>query len=79
MHMQTYCTSDWTLAVTLSYMGYTLAHVDRSDPKRVAFCFERDESVDRTLELFWREQIQVEPRAFLVHQKMLKARLYSDS
>ncbi len=76
--MSTYSTSDFQLAASLAYQGFILIDVDRTDPRRAQFCFKREEGLDKALEMFWQRQMQVEPRAYSMQQKMLKAQIYSD-
>lgn len=73
-----YRVSDLALASTLLCLGYKLWATDKIDQRRVSFVFERNASLDTTLESYWTGQILVEPMAFFSAVKQAKNRLYSE-
>lgn len=76
--MQEFSTSDWGLILTLSYLNFSFLRIDRSNPHRVEFYFEQNKKLEETINAFWRGELRVEPRKFLMQQRLLKSRLHSD-
>ena len=73
----TFRTSDFSLATTLTTLGYQIKEMDRTkDPKRVEFIFEKDEDLDDFVEKFWANALQIEPKSFCMQQKAIKSQLY---
>ncbi len=77
--MKYYETTDFPLATTLHTLGFTLEQLSRENPKRVAFCFNQTDELKKTVELFWEDQIKVNPKTFCLNQKILKSRLYNNN
>jgi hypothetical protein len=73
-----FSTYDLGLAATLVTHGYSLWTLNKSNSKKVEFIFKRDESMDHTVQSYWRDELKVNPRVLLDNQKMLKNRIYSD-
>jgi hypothetical protein len=71
-------TKDFPLSSSLSSKGFPLIGLDRTDLRRVQFCFKRTKELEDAIESFWRGELLVEPRAFAMHQKLLKSRIYSE-
>lgn len=71
-----YKTSDLSLAGVLAF-SYPIEAIDRTDPRKARFCFQRDEQLDSIVEKYWRGELQVEPRAYFDQLKNIKTRLYS--
>ena len=71
-----YATSDLGVASFLSTLGYRLEALNRLDPKRVEFCFLRDEQLDAAIEAYWKGTAKISPLALFTNQKILKHRLY---
>lgn len=77
--MHLYQTSDLGLASALCCLGYTIVALDRHEPRRVVFCFERDaEGLDKAIRGFWDGGLQLPPIALFTHQKLLKKRIYDE-
>lgn len=72
-----YRTSDFPLAVCLAIWSPIIA-VDREDPKRALFLFERSDHLDRLIEAYQRRELRVDPHEYHLRSKELKARLYAD-
>lgn len=73
-----YQTSDFSLAATLS-VWVPLVAVDRTNPRRSCFLFERSQELDTLVEAFHQRQLSVEPQTYYGAIRALKARLYEDS
>lgn len=72
-----FLTYDLGLAASLVTLGYTLYDIDKIDQKRSQFIFNRDEHIDRKVNEFWDDILDLPARSLLENQKMLKNRLYS--
>lgn len=72
-----FSTSDFGLATSLFYLGFSLEALDHTDPSRVLFIFKRDSAIDEAIQAFWGKTLRVEPIAFWHVQKDLKARIHS--
>ena len=70
-------TSDFCLAATLA-VWLPLASVDRSNPRRTAFIFERSAELDELLEAFHKRDLRVEPQEFYSAVRLVKSRLYEE-
>ena len=73
-----YQTSDLACAAVLS-LSFPIELVDRSDPRRACFMFNRTENLDEFLKQYLRGELRVEPRAFFNAIKTIKIRLYEPS
>jgi hypothetical protein len=71
----TYQTSDLACAAALS-LFLPLHDVDKQDPRRAYFIFERTAELEGIVAKFQRRELQVEPRAYFDQIKALKTRLY---
>ncbi len=70
-----YQTSDLACAAALS-LFLPLQDVDKRDPRRAHFIFERTAELESIVAEFQRRKLQVEPRAYFDQIKALKTRLY---
>jgi len=68
-------TTDFYLAAYLLAKKYNLERVDRTNPKKVVFCFDggRDETVS-----FFHRECSIEPLRYALCIKRLKKVLYED-
>ncbi|PIP30675.1 hypothetical protein COZ22_01405 [bacterium (Candidatus Howlettbacteria) CG_4_10_14_3_um_filter_37_10] len=74
-----YSTNDFALAVTLLCLGFIIINLDKTNPVKVYFLFERSNRLDQAINDFWNNQILVNPKVFFNTQKELKARIYSSN
>ena len=71
-------TSDFPLATTLASLGFQIESLDRTSA-RVEFCFENTQELNEAVQAFWRgNEIKVDPQVFVMNQKLIKSRLYSE-
>ena len=70
-----YQTSDLACAAVLS-LFLPLQDVDKRDPRRAHFLFERTAELESIVAEYQRRELQVEPRAYFDQIKALKTRLY---
>lgn len=71
-----YPTSDLGLAAYLVTLGYQVAEVDKTDPRRQKFVFELENADDIT-RTYWGRQPNVDARAYYDSIKYLKDLLYA--
>ncbi len=72
-----FSTADLNIASLLVALNYRLIDLDRSNGKRVRFCFAQEAGLEETVEAFWNDSLQVSPQKLFNAQKNLKARLYA--
>ena len=73
----TFCTSDFGLAAALVALGFQIYSTDKSNPRRVVFCFQSSDNLSVLVEKFWNNELTVDAREYFESQKMLKSRIYS--
>jgi len=72
-----FITYDIGLAAALITLGYALYKVDKIEPKKSQFIFNRDEHIDKMVNDYWDDKLTLPVRSFYDSLKMLKNRLYS--
>lgn len=70
-----FSTSDLALASAIS-MRYPLYVIDKSNPEKASFFFERDRGLDDLIQSYWSNTLQVSPLAYFQQLKIIKSRLY---
>lgn len=75
MNNNYFSTSDIGLAATLTTLGFKLEYFDRTNPQKIIFEFERTESLDKTIESYWTNNLLVDPVMLLANLKLIKNRL----
>jgi len=71
-----YSTSDLALSAALS-LYYPIKSIDKSNPKRVFFIFNKDKNFDLFVERFYRGELKEDLQQYFQHLKILKNRIYS--
>ena len=69
-------TTDIAIATTLYCYGYRLDAIDKTNPSRANFIFERDVHLDDIVQSFWAHSLKVDPLVFFSELKQIKTRLY---
>jgi hypothetical protein len=69
-------TSDLPLAATL-YLFAPLAGIDKQNPQRAEFLFERNQELNQLIETYWRRELTVDPKAYFDALRAIKAHLYA--
>jgi hypothetical protein len=72
-----FITYDIGLAATLVTLGYNLVDVDKTNPRKSQFMFRRDEQIDKMVNKYWDNSLNLPARSLVDNLKMLKNRLYS--
>lgn len=75
--MNFYETTDLNLATVLMALGCNLLHLDRVNPRRVVFCFEKNANIEAYTDEYWTGALRLPALALFTQQKLLKQRLYS--
>lgn len=73
-----FATYDIGLSSVLLSLGFALDSLDKTNPQKVQFIFQRNESLDEAIQLYWAKKLTLEPQILLANLKLLKNRLYSD-
>ena len=68
-------TADLALATAIS-LWYPLVSINRENPRKAQFMFERNEDLDGLIEQYWRGELKVDPQAYFNQLRVIKARLY---
>lgn len=71
-------TYDLGAAAALISAGFKLALLDKTNPNKVQFAFEREAGIERIMDDYWADRLEVKARSFFDNLKMLKNRLYSE-
>lgn len=69
--------SDLGLAASLCATGFTVTRVDKTNPKRVVFCFAPSGELNHAIQAYWSRELSVPAMALMENIKALKARIYS--
>lgn len=69
---------DLGLVAALVTCGFEIIFTHRDDKGRVHFVFEETVALDRTVEDYYADSLQVKARKFFDNTKMLKARIYGE-
>jgi len=73
-YFQTY---DLGLASALVSGGFEVVEMDKSNPRKVAFCFKKTTKLEKSINDYWLGRLFVDARTLFESQKMLKNRIYS--
>lgn len=71
-------TYDLGAAAALISAGFKLALLDKTNPNKVQFAFEREAGIEKVMDDYWADRLEVKARSFFDNLKMLKNRLYSE-
>lgn len=72
-----FITADLSLASSLLTLGYEIWNLDKTNPQKAQFIFQRSSGLDLAVKQYWDGKLRINPRLFFDNQKMLKNRLYS--
>jgi len=75
--MTQFSTSDFNLANCLVSLGFSVYKIDKSNPEKCQFIFERNSGLDNTINKFWANQLRINPKILFDNQRFLKSRIYS--
>lgn len=72
-----YSNFDLGCSAALLTAGFELLHLDRTNPHKVRFVFQRELGIEKTADDFWSDHLEQKSRSFWDNIKTLKNRLYS--
>ena len=71
-------TYDLGCSAALVSSGFELVSLDKSNPRKVQFVFKREVGIEKVVDNYWADRLEVKARAFFDNVKMLKNRIYSE-
>jgi hypothetical protein len=71
-------TFDLGAAASLVSAGFELISLNKTNPKKVQFVFRREIGIEKVVDDYWADRLEVKARAFFDNVKMLKNRIYSE-
>lgn len=71
-------TFDIGLSAVIVSRGFPLVSVNKSNPKKVQFVFQKSNELNSIVEKYWTKSLEIEPQTLLSNLKMLKNRIYSN-
>lgn len=72
-----FTTYDLGLSSALLCLGFKLLDVDKKNPRKALFIFEREDDIEQYANQYFIDQLEVHARSFFDHLKALKNKLYS--
>ncbi len=73
-HFTTY---DLGATAALVCSGYELVSVDRKNPGKALFVFEQEAGIEKTVDEYWGDRLEVKARRYFDSLKAVKNKLYS--
>jgi len=73
-----YTSSDLGCCSSLLASGFKLLGIEKSDPRRAFFCFERSAALEQAVNDYWSDNMQVNARDLVDSIKKLKERIYGE-
>lgn len=73
-----YFTYDLGCSSALISAGFELFSLEKSNLRKVQFIFRRAVGIERVVDKYWADRLEVKARAFFDNIKMLKNRIYSE-
>jgi len=71
-------TFDLGCSAALISAGFELVSLDKTNPRKVQFIFRREVGIEKVVDDYWADRLEVKARAFFDNMKMLKNRIYSE-
>lgn len=72
-----WATFDLGCSAALVSVGFKLISLDKSNPQKVQFLFQREDNIEQIVTNYWADQLTINARTFFNNIKMLKNRIYS--
>ena len=69
-------TTDLACAAALLVLKFNLMSIDKANPRRAIFIFERSDELIKTVNAFFADALTVNPRIYFDSVKKLKTMLY---
>ena len=71
-------TYDLGCSSALICAGFELVSLDKANPRKVQFIFNREVGIEQVVDKYWADQLEIRARSFFDNIKMLKNRIYSE-
>jgi len=71
-------TFDLGSAASLVTAGFELVALDKSNIRKVQFIFHRTTGIEKVIDEYWTDKLEVKARLYFDNIKMLKNRIYSE-
>ena len=69
---------DLGASAALVSANFELVSLDKTNPKKVRFIFRREAGIEKVVDDYWTDRLEVKARTFFDNLKMLKNRIYSE-
>lgn len=73
-----YTSYDLGCSAALITAGFVLDSLDKANPRKVQFIFRREAGMEKVVDEYWADRLEIKARAFFDNIKMLKNRIYSE-
>ena len=73
-----FATYDLGCSSALITAGFELLTLDKANPKKVQFVFRREVGIEKVVDNYWADRLEVKARTFFDNVKMCKNRIYSE-
>jgi len=70
-------TFDLGCSAALISAGFKLISLNKENPRKVQFVFRREIGIEKVVDDYWADRLEVKARTFFDNVKMIKNRLYS--
>ena len=72
-----FTTYDLGATAALISSGYELMAVDKTNPSKALFVFQREDGIEETVDDYWADRLKVKARRYFDSLKAVKNKLYS--
>jgi hypothetical protein len=79
MNKEPFRTADFNISTVLLASGFELLGIDRSNKRRAEFIFSLSPSLNKTIQEYWDDKLNISPQKIFNTQRLLKTRLYSSN
>ena len=71
-------TFDLGCSAALISADFKLVSLDKTNVRKVQFIFRREVGIEKVVDDYWADRLEIKARAFFDNVKMLKNRIYSE-
>ena len=68
---------DLGVSASLVTAGFELVSLDKTNPRKVQFIFKRGVGIEKVIDDYWADRLEVKARSYFDNIKMIKNRIYS--
>ncbi len=73
-----FATYDLGCSSALISAGFELVSLDKTNPRKVQYIFRQEVGIEKVVDEYWADRLEVKARTFFDNTKMLKNRIYSE-